>query len=196
VLIHIMHTAECLADVSPAYIAAFNGQMGCTASGDREEQEHKAMVETAHQLYEQLSQNGAPALTMMESIRTKMAPMNFQVTQEAAEFATEAHIHHMCTVANLIRACCFEGLAYGLVTGLGPERFTEWKAALINEAAGKAPHLFRMLEEDLRKGNFQPRPEAGALNYCPFTQSMTSPSSSTKTCRGCKRCAKAFEGQS
>jgi hypothetical protein len=145
-----------------SYIVAFNGQMRCTASGDREEQEHKAMaVETAHQLHEQLSQNGAPALTTMERIRTKITPMNFQVTQEAAEFATEAHIHHMCTVPNLIRACCFEGLAYDLVTSLGPERFTELKAALINEAAGKVPHLFRVLEEDVRKGNFQPRPEEG-----------------------------------
>jgi hypothetical protein len=83
-----MHIEECLAGVSPAYTAAFNGQMRCAASGDREEQEHNAMVETAHQLYEQLSQSGAPALTMMEGIRTKMTPMNFQVTQEAAEFAT------------------------------------------------------------------------------------------------------------
>jgi hypothetical protein len=52
------------------------------------------------------------------------------VTKRAAAFATEAHIHHMCTVANLIKACCFEALAYDLVTNLGPERFTEWKAAL------------------------------------------------------------------
>jgi hypothetical protein len=60
-----MHIAECLAEVSPAYIAAWNGDMRCTASGNQEEQEHKAMVETAHQLYERLSQNGAPALAMM-----------------------------------------------------------------------------------------------------------------------------------
>ena len=141
VLIHIMHIAESLADVSLAYIAAWNGQMRCTASGDQEEQEHKAMVETAHQLYERLSQNGAPALTtMMENILTKMLPMNFRVTQEAAAFATEAHIHHMCTVANLVKTCCFEALAYDLVTNLVPERFTEWKkAALINEAARKVP---------------------------------------------------------
>jgi hypothetical protein len=144
VLLHIMHIAECLAEVSPAtpaYIVAWNGQMRCTASGDQEEQEHKAMVETAHQLYERLSQNGAPALTtMMENILTKMLPMNFRVTQEAAAFATEAHIHHMCTVANLVKTCCFEALAYDLVTNLVPERFTEWKkAALINEAARKVP---------------------------------------------------------
>jgi hypothetical protein len=43
-------------------------------------------------------------------------------------FATEAYIHHMCTVANLIKTCCFEGAAYDLVTSLGPERFTEWKS--------------------------------------------------------------------
>ena len=76
------------------------------------------MVETAYQLYEQLSQSGAPSLAMMDGIRTKMAPMNFQVNQEAAEFATEAHIHHMCTVANLIRACCFEGLAHDTAPGV------------------------------------------------------------------------------
>jgi hypothetical protein len=43
----------------------------------------------------------------------------------------------MFTVANLIKTCCLEGAAYDLVTSLGPERFTEWKAALINHAAGK-----------------------------------------------------------
>jgi hypothetical protein len=37
---------------------------------------------------------------MMEGIRTKMTPMKFQVTQEAAEFATEAHIHHMAGPGN------------------------------------------------------------------------------------------------
>ena len=70
---------------------------------------------------------------------------------------------------HLIRACCFEGLAYDLVTRLGPERFTEWKTTLIHEAAGKAPRLFGMLEEDVRKGNFQPCPEEGALKYGPAT---------------------------
>jgi hypothetical protein len=111
---------------------------------------------------------------MMENMLVKMLPMNFQVTKEAAEFATEAHIHHICTVTNLIKTCCFEALAYDLVTNLGPERFTEWKAALINEAAGKALHLFRMLEADVRAGRFQPLPEEGAL---------------TKTCSSCEKCA-------
>jgi hypothetical protein len=119
VLVYTMHIAECLAEVSPAYIAAWNGQMRCTASGDQGDQEHKAMVETAHQLHERLSQNGAPALTMMENMSIKMLPINFQVTKEAAAFATEAHIHHMCTVANLIKTCCFEALAYDLVSGRG-----------------------------------------------------------------------------
>ena len=32
------------------------------------------MVETAHQLYETLSQRGAPALTMMDSIPRRMLP--------------------------------------------------------------------------------------------------------------------------
>ena len=101
----------------------------------------------------------------MQSILKKMLPLDFKVTREAAEFATEAHIHHMCTVANLIKACCFEGAAYDLVTSLGPERFTEWKAALINQAAGKVPNLFRMLEADVRGGRVQPHPEEGALKY-------------------------------
>jgi hypothetical protein len=68
-------------------------------------------------------------------------------------------------VANLIKTCCFEGAAYDLVTSLGPERFTEWKAALINQAAGKVPNLFRLLEADVRDGRFQPHPEEGALKY-------------------------------
>jgi hypothetical protein len=95
------------------------------------------MVETAHRLYETFSQSGEPALAMMQSILEKMQPMDFRVTREAAEFAAEAYIHHMCTVANLIKTCCFEGAAYDLVTSLGPERSTEWKAALINQAAGR-----------------------------------------------------------
>ena len=75
--------------------------------------------------------------------------MDFKVTKVSAEFATEAYIHHMCTVANLIKTCCFEALAYDLVTNLGPERFIEWKAALINQAAGKVPGLFRLLEAEM-----------------------------------------------
>jgi hypothetical protein len=82
----------------------------------------------------------------------------------------------MCTVASLIKTCCFEALAYDLATNLGPERFTEWKAVLINEAARKVPHLFRMLlllliEGDVRNGKlFQPLPEEGALKYCHVTE--------------------------
>jgi hypothetical protein len=55
---------------------------------------------------------------MMQSILEKMQPMDFRVTREAAEFAAEAYIHHICTVANLIKTCCFEGAAYDLVTSL------------------------------------------------------------------------------
>jgi hypothetical protein len=123
------------------------------------------MVETAHRLHEAFSQSGEPALALMRSILEKMLPMDFIVTREAAEFAAEAYIHHMCTVANLIKTCCFEGAACDLVTSLGPERFTEWKAALINHAAGKEPDLFRLLETDVRDGRFQPHPEEGALKY-------------------------------
>jgi hypothetical protein len=73
-----------------------------------------------------------------------MSDMNFHVTKEAAVFATEAHIHQMCAVANLAKTCCFEGAAYTLVTDLGPERSPEWEAARIDRraATGKMPHLF------------------------------------------------------
>jgi hypothetical protein len=76
------------------------------------------MVETAHRWYETFSQRGEPALTMMQSILKKMLPMpmDFKVAKVSAEFATEAYIHHMCTVADLIKTCCFEGAAYDLVT--------------------------------------------------------------------------------
>jgi hypothetical protein len=70
--------------------------------------------------------------------------------------ATEAHIHHICTVANLVKTCCFEGAAHTLITNLGPERSTEWKTALINEATGKMPCLFGTLENGVRSGNFEP----------------------------------------
>jgi hypothetical protein len=91
--------------------------------------------------------------------------MNFHVSKEAAVFATEAHIHQMCAVANLVKACCFEGAAYTLVTDLGPERFTEWKAALINQATGKMPHLFSMLETCVRNGQLEPREGAPQYGY-------------------------------
>jgi hypothetical protein len=80
---------------------------------------------------------------MMQSILAKMLPMDFLVTREAAKFAAEASIHHLCTVANLIKTCCLEGAAHDLATSLGPERFTEWKAAPINQAARQVPNLFR-----------------------------------------------------
>jgi hypothetical protein len=85
------------------------------------------------------------------------------VSKEAAIFATEAHIHQMCAVANLVKTCCFEGAAYTLVTDLGPERLTEWKAALINQATGKMPHLFSALETCVRNGKLEPR--EGAPQY-------------------------------
>jgi hypothetical protein len=158
------HIEECLWGASPACAEAFNGKVSCAASGDPRDQEQNAMMETAQQLYEQYTQSGAPSLTLMDRIRERMMPMNFKVTKEAAGFATEARIYHMCTVANLIRACCFEGLAsYSLVTSLGPEGLTEWKAALINEAAEKLPRLFGTLERDVRNGKFEPG--EGALEY-------------------------------
>jgi hypothetical protein len=86
---------ECLAEVSPIYGAAWNGRMKCTTGMDQADQEHDAMVETAHRLYETFSQSGAPALAMMRSILQKMLPMDFIVTREAAEFAAEAYIHHL-----------------------------------------------------------------------------------------------------
>ena len=92
--------------------------MRCTTGTDQADQEHEAVVETAHQLHETFSQGGAPALTMMRSILEKMLPMDFIVTREAATFAAEAYIHHMCTVANLIKTCCFE-----------KERRTTWSPA-------------------------------------------------------------------
>ena len=103
-------------EVSPTYGEAWNGRMRCTTGTDQATQEHEAMVETAHKLYETLSQGGEPALAMMQSTLEKMLPMDFVVTRGAAKFAAEASIHHMCTVANLIKTCCLEGAAHDLVT--------------------------------------------------------------------------------
>jgi hypothetical protein len=102
---------------------------------------------------------------MMARIIKEMSGMNFHVSKEAAVFATEAHIHQICAVANLVKACCFEGAAYTLITDLGPERFTEWKAALINQATGKMPHLFSTLETCVRVRNGQLEPREGAPQY-------------------------------
>jgi hypothetical protein len=59
-------------------------------------------------------------------------------------------------VAKLVKTCCFEGAAHTLVTNLGPERFTELKTALINEATGNMPRLFGTLENGVRSGKFEP----------------------------------------
>jgi hypothetical protein len=169
VLAALIRIGECMMEVSPTYGEAWNGQMRCTTGTDQADQEHEAMVETAHQLYETPSQGGAPALTMMRNILEKMLPMDFIVTREAAKFAAEASIHHICTVQLDQDMLPRKRAAYDLVTSLGPERFTEWKAALMNYAAGKVPNLFRMLEAEVRNGNFQPNPTEGALKYRELT---------------------------
>jgi hypothetical protein len=70
--------------------------MKCTTGTNQADQEHEAMVETAHRLYETFSQRGEPALTMMRSILEKMLPMDFIVTREAAEFVAEAYTFTTC----------------------------------------------------------------------------------------------------
>jgi hypothetical protein len=55
------------------------------------------------------------------------------------------------------------GPAHILVTNLGPEGFTEWRRALINEATGKVPRLFGALENGVLSGKFEP--SEGALAY-------------------------------
>jgi hypothetical protein len=107
-----------LAEVSPAYNAAWNGRIKCTTGKSLNAQEHEAMKETARKLYGALSQDGEPPLTMMQTMVGMMEPMNFKVTKEAAKFAAEASIQHLCAVANLIKTCCLEGAAYDLVTDL------------------------------------------------------------------------------
>ena len=169
ILAEITRIGTCLAEVSPAYAAAWNGRMKCTTGTSLNAQEHEAMVETARKLYGVLSQDGEPPLTMMQTMLGMMQPMDFKVTKEAAKFAAEASIQHLCAVANLIKTCCLEGAAYDLVTDLGPERFTEWKAALINQAAGQVPNLFRQLEEEVRKGIVEPDPDRGALAHRQLT---------------------------
>jgi hypothetical protein len=109
----------------------------------------------------------SPPLTLFPWIYKEMSEMNFHVTREAVHFATEARIHHMCIVAGLVRTYCLGGPAHILVTNLGPERFTEWKTALINEATGKMPRLFSTLENDVMRGKFEPG--EGALVYVLLT---------------------------
>ena len=69
------------------------------------------MIETAQQLYEQHTQKGSPSLTLMARIYKEMSSMDFHVTKEAAGFATEAHIHQMCIVANLVDVVSWGGIA-------------------------------------------------------------------------------------
>ena len=169
ILAETTRIGKSLAEVSPAYNAAWNGRIKCTTGTSLNAQEHEAMKEMARKLYGVLSQDGEPPLTMMQTMVGMMEPMNFKVTKEAAKFAAEASIQHLCAVANLIKTCCLEGAAYDLVTDLGPERFTEWKAALINQAAGQVPNLFRQLEEEVRKGIVEPDPDRGALAHRQLT---------------------------
>jgi hypothetical protein len=121
------------------------------------------MTETAQQLYEKHTQRGSPSMMVFSKIQKEMIGMDFRVTREAAQFATEAHIHHMCAVANLVKTCCLGGPAHTLVTSLGPERFTERRRALINEATGKMPRLFGALENGVLSGKFEPG--VGTLVY-------------------------------
>jgi hypothetical protein len=51
VLATLTRIGECLAEVSPFYGAAWNERMKCTTGTDQADQEHEAMVETAHRLY-------------------------------------------------------------------------------------------------------------------------------------------------
>ena len=81
VLAALTRIGECLMEVSQTYGEAWNGRMRCTTGTDQADQEHEAMVETAHQLYETSSQGGAPALAMMRNILEKMLPMDFIVTR-------------------------------------------------------------------------------------------------------------------
>jgi hypothetical protein len=55
VLATLTRIEECLAEVSPIYGAAWIGQMKCTTGTDQADQEHEAMVATAHRLYETFS---------------------------------------------------------------------------------------------------------------------------------------------
>ena len=76
VLAALRRIGECLMEVSPTCGEAWNGRMRCTAGTDQATQEHEAMVEAAHKLYEAFSQGGEPSLAMMQSILTKMLPMD------------------------------------------------------------------------------------------------------------------------
>jgi hypothetical protein len=66
-------------------------------------------------------------------------------------------------VAGLIKTYCLAGPALVLVTQLGPERFTEWKAALINAATGKTPRIANELLDKVMSGMFEPG--GAALEY-------------------------------
>jgi hypothetical protein len=50
---------NCLVEVPPIHSAAWNGRMKCTTGHSQADQEHKAVVETAHRLYETSSQREA-----------------------------------------------------------------------------------------------------------------------------------------
>jgi hypothetical protein len=163
----LVHIEACIRAVAPRFAEAFKGKISCAADGDQRAQEFNAMVETAQQLYEKYTQSGVPSMAMMARMNKEMSGMNFHVSKEAAVFATEAHIHQVCAVANLVKICCFEGAAYTLVTNLGPEGFTEWKAALINQATGKMPNLFSMLETCVRNGKLEPREGAPQYGWIP-----------------------------
>jgi hypothetical protein len=63
-------------------VRQWNGRMKCTTGHSQDDQEHKAMAETAHRLHETSSQRGESALTMMQSILKKVLPMDFKVRPE------------------------------------------------------------------------------------------------------------------
>jgi hypothetical protein len=133
----VTHIEECLRSANPAFADAWNGKTDCLTSGNPGIQELNAMIEAAQQLYEQHTQRGSPPMALFSNKTQKeMSDMDFRVTREAAQFATEAHIHHMCAVANSVQTCCLGGPVHILVTKLGPEGLIERRTALINEQRG------------------------------------------------------------
>jgi hypothetical protein len=101
----------------------------------------------------------------MARIDAEMSDMDFHVTKEAAVFATEAYIHQMCAVANLVKTCCFEGAAYTLVTDLWAPRGSRSGKGSADQPGHRqdAAPIRCAVETCVRSGKLEPR--EGALQY-------------------------------
>jgi hypothetical protein len=199
VIKYVAHIQRCIHSAHPPSADAWQVKMDCLTNEDPAIQEMNAVVDAPMAQQARKTQPGRHTkhADVPGDGAGEMRDMEFRISRHAATFATEARIHHLCKVAGVIEVNCLTGPALVLVTQLGPEMFSEWKAALINAATGKTPRIVNKLLDKVMSGMSQPggapleyneRPHPGVSN-------RQAPRRHT-TWHRCGRCSSNSEGQS